>query len=156
MGLVVNRQYIAPILSTGVLQEADSESTFENARGVYTLAVGTYFFVLPVGGASMFDVHLTHDAALAATAEIETCSHAKSDVADTSVVGGEWMTQNPSTAYVAVEGATTTATAALVTVVAGNAGGANWQVSECPAARARLKVVVTTGGEVRVSFCGKD
>lgn len=157
MGLIVNRTYITPLLSDGTVQEQDPESTFANARGVFTLAAGTYFFPLPVGGATMFDLHLTHDAAIAITAAtIETCSHGRSEVSDISVVPGEWMDQDPATAYVALVGATTTHVSGVVTVVAGNAGGADWQVSDCAAARARLKVVVGTQGEVRLSFCGKD
>lgn len=156
MGLVVNRCYITPVLSDGTVQEQDSETTFTTARGVFTLAAGTYFFPLPIGGASIFDAHLTHDAAIAAVATIETCSHGRSEVSDVSVVAGEWMDQDPTTAYVATVGATTTATNGVVTIVAGNAGGADWQVSGCAAARARLKVAVTTPGEVRLSFCGKD
>lgn len=159
MSFAVNQQYIQPITSAGVAVDPSAESTWATGRGVYTLTAGaTYFFVLPIGGASMADIHLTHDAAIAITsAEIETCGHGRSDVSDYSAIGGEWMTQNPSTAYVAVEGATTTATAAVVAVVAGNAGGADWQISGAAAPRMRLEVVVGgTGGEVRLSFTGKD
>lgn len=159
MSYTVNRCYITPITAAGVGQEADSDATFENGRGVFTLApVTTYFFILPIGGSVLMDIHLTHDAAIAITsATIETCCHAKTDVADTSVVGGEWIDQDPTTAFVATVGATTTATNGVVAVVAGNAGGADWQVSDCASPRARLKVVVGgTGGEVRLSFCGKE
>jgi hypothetical protein len=157
MTLAVNRCYITPKHSDGTVQVQDSDASFTTGRGVFTLGVATYYFPLPVGGASMFDIHLTHDAVIAITsATVETCSHAPSDVSDVSSVAGEWMDQDPSTAFVALVGATTTHTAGVVAVTAGNAGGANWQISGCPAARARLKVVVGTGGEVRVSFCGKD
>ena len=156
MSLAVNRTYIQPITSAGALVADSSDASFANSRGVYTLAAGTYYFPLPVGGASMFDVHLTHDAAIAITsATIETCSHAKSDVSDYSTIAGEWIDQDPSSAFVALVGATTTHTNGVVAVTAGNAGGANWQISLCPSARARLKVVVGTQGEVRLSFCGK-
>jgi hypothetical protein len=124
---------------------------------VFTLAAGTYYFPLPVGDSTMFDVHLTHDAAIAITsATIETCSHGVSEVSDVSAVAGEWMDQNPATAFVALVGANTTHSAGVVAVTAGAAGGADWQVSDCPAARARLAVVVATPGEVRLSFCGKE
>ncbi len=157
MTLAVNRCYITPKHSDGTVQEQDSETTFVNARGVFTLAAATYYFPLPVGGSAMFDAHLTHDAAIAITsATIETCSHGVSEVSDVSAVAGEWMDQDPTTAFVAVVGAGTTQTNGVVAVVAGNAGGADWQVSDVAAARARLKVVVATQGEVRLSFCGKD
>lgn len=157
MSLAVNRCYVTPLLSDGTLQEADSESTFTTSRGVFTLAAGTYYFVLPVGGATMFDVHLTHDAAIAITSgTIETCSHAPSDVPDISAIAGEWIDQNPSTAFVGVVGASDTVTNGVLAVAAGHAGGADWQISLCGAARARLTLVVATQGEVRVSFCGKN
>ena len=156
MTLAVNRCYIQPILADGTIQDADAEPTFTNGRGVYTLAAGTYFFVLPIGGSALADIHLTHDAAIAAVATVETCSHGKSEVADNSIVAGEWLDQDPSTAYVAMVGATTTQASGVVTIVAGNAGGAEWSIEGFAPARGRLKLAVTTPGEVRVSFCGKD
>ncbi len=156
MTLAVNRCYIQPLTSAGVLVPQTSDATFTTGRGVHTLAAGTYYFALPVGGATMFQVHLTHDAALAAVGTIETCGHGKSEVSDVSAVAGEWIDQDPSTAFVGIVGATTTVSNAVVTVTAGNAGGAEWQISQCPSARARLKLVVGTGGEVRVSFTGKN
>lgn len=159
MGYTVNRTYIAPITTTGAPVAPSSESTFQNARGVFTLAANTtYYFVLPVGGSTLFDLHLTHDAAIIITsAMIETCSHGRSDVSDYSTVGGEWIGQDLAAAVVPTEGANTSATSGVVAVTGGVAGGADWQVSEMSAARGRLKVVVgATGGEVRVSFCGKE
>lgn len=159
MSYVVNRQYITPITTAGVAVAPSSDSSFSTSRGVFTLANGTtYYFPLPVGGATLFDAHLTHDAAIAITsATIETTGHAWSDVSDYSSVGGEWIDQDPSTAFVGIVGAGTTATNGVVTVVAGSAGGADWQVSGVASPRARLKVVVgATGGEVRLSLTGKE
>lgn len=156
MGLAVNRCYITPIDSTGALQVEDSESTWATGRGVFTLAAGTYYFVLPLGGSSMMDVHLTHDDAVLAIATIQTCSHAKSDVSDYSAVGGEWISQTPTGSYVAVDGASTTNADGVVTVITGFAGGASWQASQCSSARARLELEVIVEGSVRVSFTGKE
>lgn len=157
MSRAVSRCYIQPITSAGALVAPSSDSSFRTARGVYTLAAGTYYFVLPVGQAQVCDIHLTHDAAIAITsATVETCSHAESDVTGFSTIVGEWMDQDPSTAFVALKGATTTHTNGVVAVVAGNAGGASWQISGVGADRMRLAVVVATQGEVRLSFCGKD
>ncbi len=155
----VNPQYITPVTAAGVEQAADSDSSFATGRGVFTLASGTtYYFVLPVGGSSMFDLHMTHDNAIILTsATIETCGHGRADVADNSSVAGEWIDQTQADAFVALVGAGTTASSGVVAVAGGAAGGADWQVSECSAPRARLAVVVGgTGGEVRVSFTGKD
>ena len=160
MGLNAHRQYITPLKSDGTVEESDGvETTYTNSRGVYTLAAGTtYYYPLPVHCCTMFDVHLTHDSAIAITsATIETCSHSKDDVSDVSAVAGEWIDQDPTTAFVGSVGAGATVTNGVLAVVAGNAGGADWQVSQCPAYRARLKVVVgATGGEARVGFCGKE
>ncbi len=157
MSLAVNRCTIQPITSAGVLATPGSESAFSTGgRGVYRLAAGTHYFPLPVGGATMFNVHLQHDAEIAAVGTIETCGFAESEVADHSTVAGEWMDQDPSTAFVATVGATTTAASGVATIVAGNLGGADWQISLCSAPRARLKLVVTTAGEVRVGFTGKN
>lgn len=160
MGLQASPQYITPLKSDGTVEESDGvETTWSTSRGVFTLAANTtYYFPLPIKCSTIFDVHLTHDNSIAITsARIETCGHSDKDVSNVSAIGGEWIAQNPSTAYVGVAGATTTATNATVAVVAGNAGGADWQVSGNAAPRARLAVVVGgTGGEVRVSFCGKE
>ncbi len=160
MGRTVNRTYIAPIEDDGTPVEPGSESTFENARGVYTLeANSTYYFILPLGGSTMIDVHLTHDAEIVITlAQLETCSHAKSDVSDSHAEGdGSWIAQDPPSAYVAVAGADTSATGAIVAVAGGTAGGASWQGSDVASERARLAVATgASGGEVRVSLCGKD
>ncbi len=160
MGLQVNRTYITPVKSDGALEEPDGgETTFVTNRGVFTLASGTtYYFPLPIGGTTIGDVHITHDAAIILTsAKIETCSHSPTDVSDYSSVAGEWIDQDPSTAFVGTVGSATSATNGVVAVTGGTAGGADWQISGLGAARARLAVVVAgTGGEVRVSFCGKD
>lgn len=159
MGTQVNRCYITPISTAGVAQAPTSDATFLNGRGVFTLtAATTYHFVLPIGGSTVIDAHLTHDLAIAITsAKIETCSHGVSEVPNHSAVAGEWMDQDPSTAFVALVGAGTTHSSGVVAVVAGNAGGADWQIEGFAAARGRLTIVVgATGGEVRVSFTGKD
>jgi hypothetical protein len=157
MSRAVNRCYINPITSAGVPVVGTSDPSFLNGRGVFTLAAGTYYFVLPVGQAAICDVHLTHDAAMAITsATIETCSHGRSEVTDYSTIAGEWMDQDPSTAFVALKGANTTHTNGVVAVTAGAAGGASWQISGIGADRMRLAVVVGTQGEARLSFSGKD
>jgi hypothetical protein len=158
MSLTVNRCYIQPITSAGALvAAAPGADASLTGRGVYTLAAGTYHFPLPVGGSSMVDVHMSHDAAIAITsATIETCGHAVDEVSNHSALACDWADQDPSTAFVATKGAGTTATNGVVAVVAGNLGLADWQISGIAAPRARLTLVVATAGEVRVSFTGKD
>ena len=135
------------------------QSATEFGRGAFTLAANTtYMFSLPAQDVPVLGVHLQHDAAIAITsATIEVCSFPPSEVSDFSDGAGEWFGLAPTTAYVPVDGATTTATNGVVAVVAGNIGGAHWDIADIGARRARLKIVVgATGGEVRVATWGKE
>jgi hypothetical protein len=118
----------------------------------------TYYYILPVGGATLVDVHLTFDAALIITsAKIETSTHASQDVPDYSSVAGEWVDQDPTTAFVATVGAGTSVSNGVAAAAGSAAGAADWQISDFAPARGRLTVVVgATGGEARLSFCGKE
>lgn len=151
----ISTAFITPIKSDGTLQV---ESAAEFGRGAFTLTNGvTYYF--PVGGqdSKIVAIHLQHDAAIAITsATVEDCCMPPGDVTDYSTSAGEWIDEDPSTAFVGIVGATTTATNGVVAVVAGNIGGAMWHVTT-GARRTRLKVVVGgTGGEVRVASWSKE
>lgn len=153
--------YITPILSDGTVQKqdvtGDTDTGDGTGRGWFLLAAGTYYF--PIGGqdSNTQSIHLQHDAAVAISASLpETSDLPDTDTSWYSDTAGEWFGENPSTAYVPVDGATTTATNATVAVVAGNKGGARWNVADLGARRTRLKVVVTTQGKVRVATWGKE
>jgi hypothetical protein len=160
MGLTANRTYITPLKSDGTeAASAPGTDATLTGRGVFTLeAATTYYFPLPIASSAIYDVHLQHDAAIAITsATIETTSMGETEVTNISSTAGAWADQDPSTAYVATVGATTTHTNGVGAVVAGNVGCLDWQVSASGAHRGRLKVVVgATGGEVRLGFCGKQ
>jgi hypothetical protein len=145
--------YLTPILSDGTVQTRDGT---EFGRGTFTLAAGTYF--IPLGGADapIQSVHMQHDAACAAVATIQDSNLPPSDVSDYSTTAGHWISETPPTAYVAVAGATTTAAAGVVTIVAGNLGGAMWHVADTGARRTRLQIVVSTPGEFRFTANGKE
>lgn len=148
--------FITPIKSDGTEEVQDAT---EFGRGSFTLASATtYMYPLPAQDVPVLGVHLQHDAAIAITsATIEVCSFPPSEVSDFSDGAGEWFGLVPTTAYVPVDGATTTATNGVVAVVAGNIGGAHWDIADTGARRARLKIVVgATGGEVRVASWGKE
>ena len=148
--------FITPYTAGGAEQ---AESAVEFGRGAFTLAANTtYMFSLPAQDVPVLGVHLQHDAAIAITsATVEVCSFPPSEVSDYSDNPGEWLGYAPTTAYVPVDGATTTATNGVVAVVAGNIGGAHWDIADTGARRARLKIVVgATGGEVRVASWGKE
>ncbi len=151
--------YVQPIKSDGTLVDpAPSADATVSGRGVYTLTTGvTYYF--PLGGqdAPVLSAHLQHDAAIALVATIEDSNIPESEASYYASTAGLWIDEDPSTAFVGVVGATTTAANGVVTVVAGNVGGAMWHISDTGARRSRLKVVVGgTGGEVRVATWGKE
>lgn len=153
--------YIIPILSDGTVQKQDVDGDVSGGegtgRGWYLLAAGTYYYVLPCGDGTISSVHIQHDTALAASSvSIETGDLGVSECANHSNNAGEWFQENPSDAYVPTDGAGTTATLAVVAIVAGNKGGARWNVSDLGASRARLAVVVTTPGRLRVACAMKD
>lgn len=153
MSYTVNRTYVDVKKSDGTWL------SFAGGRGMFQLASGTtYYFILPVGASVLADVHLTHDDAIViTTATLEVCGHAPSEVDDVSTLGGEWIAQGASNATVAVDGANTSATDAVVTTTGGAAGGAQWSCPAMTAPRERLAVVVgATGGAVRLSFTGKE
>lgn len=152
----ISTSYITPYKSDGTEQ---TPSATEFGRGAFTLeASTTYFF--PLGGQDtpIASVHLQHDLAIAITsATVESCNFPESEVANHSDGAGEWFGWAPTTAYVPVDGATTTATNGVVAVIAGNIGGAMWSIADLGCRRTRLKVVVgATGGEVRVAGWGKE
>lgn len=135
-----------------------------------TLAVATYYFPLgsseaPLSaGTSLVHAHLKWAAAVAATITVETCSFtrfeggfggANDDVTDYSTTAGDWIQENPSTAIVAVSGASNTSTAATVTAGGAAAGGCSFHLGNLGSRRARVKVVATVGGLVRCAANGK-
>lgn len=129
--------------------------------GVVLASGSTYYFPLNIEGASLESVHLRGDAVIIITAariedtNMPNRASAKGDV-DVSVfdaTAGNWIIENPATAYVATAGAGWTATAATLAVAGGTAGGAIWHLGNMGTTRSRLAIVVGgTGGVVRV--CG--
>lgn len=155
------KTYVTPILSDGTVQKQDATADTSGAdgtgRGWFNLAAGTYYFPLPAIDATFLSVHMQHDATIAITsAVVETCDLDEDEVGNYSDNAGEWFAENSSSAYVPVDGATTTATNGTVAVVAGNKGGARWNLADLAARRAHLKVVVGTQGKLRVAYWAKD
>lgn len=146
-------RYVQPIDNTGVAIAGDS------ARGMYTLTAGsTVFFVL--GGAEAPNISATltgYDAALILTSVTwQDTDHPEQDVTNHSVVAGEWITEDPATAFVGADGAGWVPTNGVLAVAGGALGGARWNVVSTASYRQRLAVVVGgTGGRVRVTSHGK-
>lgn len=134
-----------------------------------TLATGTYY--IPVGGLDgvvpgsvvVVCVQLKCNAALAGTVTFEdSCFPQKrdnatsgpDDVSNFSTTAGDWMPFAPTTADVAVLTGIT-ASGTTLTVGGTAASGARITFTGFGGRRLRLKVVVTTGGTLRVNVRGK-
>lgn len=147
-------RYISPI------KQSDGTTPTEGPRGAFLLAANTtYIYPLASIEAPFVSVHLTglDDALIITSATIRDCNHGELDVADTSTTAGDWIAEDPTTAFVGADGAGWTPTNGVLAVAGGAVGGAMWHIGETGAARTILEVVVGgTGGKVRVSGHGKD
>jgi hypothetical protein len=145
-----------------VLSGASKGCTLANAT--------TYYF--PIGGEQseliadqpLGSAHISWAAAVVATITLETSDYpafehgmesGPADVNDYDATGPTWVPCNPSAATVDVTGSGNSATGATVTAGGTNAGGAMYNIGNLGTRRARLKVVVTTGGLVRCGVHGK-
>jgi hypothetical protein len=157
-------RYVAPI------KQSDGTSPVEEGHGKYTLAANTTY-VYPLGGADapFQSVQLTGytSAAVITTATIRDCNHhggmnsglpaTQGDVPDTSTTVGEWIAEDPTTAFVGVDGTGWSVTNGVVAAAGSGVGGALFHVAETGAARTLLEVAVgATGGVFRASAHGKD
>lgn len=145
--------YVAPIKSDGTLQ------TDEKGRGNYTLTSGTtYYYPLGGAGAPLIGAHVQWDASIVITSiTVEDSNFGDDEAPITSSTAGDWIDEDPSTAFVGLVGAGATATNGVVAVTGGAAGGAMFHIANSGARRTRLKVVVgATGGVLRAAAWGKD
>lgn len=148
--------YVTPFVTTGTEQ---AQSAAEFGRGTFTLLTGvTYFF--PLGGqdAPFISAHCQWDASIVITSiTVEDCDFTEADIPWYSDNAGEWIDEDPSTAFVGTKGAGVTVTSGVVAVAGGAIGGCMFHIADSGARRTRLKVVVGgTGGEMRVATWGKE
>lgn len=135
-----------------------------------TLGVSTYYF--PIGSSDaptasetpLASAHVKWAAAVAATITVETTNFPARvggvttgpvDVTDYDSTAGNWQQENPSTAIVGVTGTGNSSTAATVTAGGTNAGCCTFHLADLGTRRARIKVVTTVGGLMRVGTHGK-
>lgn len=146
--------YVTPLKTDG------TNLANEAPRGSYALASGTtYYYILGGADAPFQSVHITgYTAGLVITsATIQDCNHDTLEVVDHSAVVGEWVNEDPTTAFVGVDGTGWSQTNGVVAASGGGVGGAIWHLGETGAIRTRLAVIVGgTGGILRVSCWGKD
>ncbi len=143
------------------------------ATGVTLANSTTYYF--PFGAAyaglpsqtPLSSVHLKWDANVVATFIIQTCNfpdyrgpaghtHVGAiDVSDFDATAGNWITEDPSSAYVGTVGAGITVTNLSIAVAGGAAGGCTVHIGNFGTRRCRVRATVTTGGVVRCNVHGK-
>jgi hypothetical protein len=149
--------------------------TASSATGCVLATGGTYFFLLGgdyafAGECPLSSVQLKWGAAFVGSFVLETSNFATKigrpdpvgavDVSDFDTTKGNWIQENPATAYVSVtssDGTTGGATVAnaTVTVAGGTAGGSLLHIGNLGARRARLRVNVTTGDTIRCGVMSK-
>lgn len=149
------RRYIPPMkVSDGTLLTVEA-----NNPGRYTLlASTTYVYIIGASTPTISGLQMTgYDAALVLTsATIQDTMHAEAEITNTNTVVGDWVNEDPTTAFVAVDGTGWAASNRVVTVAGSGLGGAVWQLPDFCAYRMRLIVVVgATGGRLRVSANAK-
>lgn len=146
----------ARTLTTGAVIPPDE-------NGEVTLTTTTYFFPLGGSASPLIGVQIRTDASVAGTFTIETTCFppykgdggaAPTDVTDYDTTTGNWIKEDPSTAYVASTGTGWTWTN-LTGVKTAGAAGAMIHLGNIGSRRSRLKFVCTTGGKVRVSRWAK-
>lgn len=138
-----------------------------------TLANSTTYYVPLASGVDgplttecpLVHAHLKWASAVAATITIESSSFAKYvgggtngpvDVSDYDATTGNWIQENTAgSGVVTVVGTGNSATALTITAGGTNAGAASINLINLGAKRLRLKIVVTTGGLLRVGVNGK-
>lgn len=144
-------RYATPIKASDGTEAAPAAG-----RGRFTLASGTTYVVALDTLRGPSSVQVEWDAAIILTSVTpEDCNAAETEIPLTSTTAGQWLAEDPSTAYVSAENGT--ATQAVVAVAGGSAGGAMWHFSDMGCRRLRLTIVVGgTGGVVRISPYGRE
>lgn len=154
----ISTQYLQPIDASGnTVTAAPGADANLTGRGVYTLAANTtYYFIIGGQDARVDSFELEFDNAIViTTANIEDTDAAEAEVSNFN--GPSWAPETPSTAYVGVKGAGSSAANGTLTTIGTAQGCAVWHIADTGARRTRIAVVVgATGGEVRGSCWGKE
>ena len=126
--------------------------------GYNTLASGsTYYFELTGPRDLLCSAHLQWDSAIILTSVVMEDTNLPGSVASAySSTAGNWLTENPTTAYIPVTGAGVTVSNATVAATGGAAGACMINIADQGSYRQRIKVVVAgTGGLLRCAVWNK-
>jgi hypothetical protein len=136
-------------------------STPDPVTGLVTLDVDSHYFVINADEAEIDSIHILTGALIAGVFTVETCNFPRkrdevgpNDVTDYDETAGNWIKEDPTTAYVASVGTGWTVANLTLTKTAG-AAGAMIHLGNLGARRVRLKAAITTGGTIRVVAHGK-
>lgn len=136
------------------------ESVPAPTTGLVTLGVDDYYFEIPLtADGDLQSVHILTGALIAGTFTIETSNFPQTGpagaVTSWDETSGNWVKENPTTAYVATVGTGWTVTNLTLAKTAG-VGGAMIHLGNLGSRRCRVKAAITTGGTVRVVAHGKS
>lgn len=135
----------------------------------FKLGIGTYYVDVSFPDTAVSSVHCTWDSALVATSlnyqesnlpafkSLTQPMADKDSAVDVSLydgTAGNWITLDPSTAYVPA-GTGITVTNMTVAIAGGTANGTIFDLSGACGRRGRMKIVTTTGGYFRCHPHGK-
>lgn len=141
------------------LSVSDGAPVAPDEDGWVTLEAGTYVFPVPVGDYNLESFNVITDGTIAFSGLTVEDTNAPSsgpgavtdwDDSDDST----WVPENPEDAYIGTKGSGWTVNDATLVKTAAK-GAAMIHVGSLGASRSRLKVVVTTGGDMRVAPFGK-
>lgn len=144
-------QYLVP------LKQSDASEAAPAGRGFYTLTATTYFVEINMQSATLGSLHIQSNAALIGTATLESTDAEPNDAPTTyNTDDGTWVQQNPSSAYVPTDGTGYSVSALTITIAGGGSGGGcQINLTGLAPARLRLRLVITTGGTIRIAHTGK-
>jgi len=140
---------------------------YETGKG-YNLAAGTYSIDVSMPDAVNSTVHITWDASVAGTVNYqdsnlpayksESASYTDSsgavDVSIKDTTNGNWLAQNMTSGGITTSTGASVASSTL-TIAGGTAGGARFDIVG-QSRRARMQLVLSVGGVVRVHPNGKQ
>lgn len=142
--------YLQPIKS----DDTPAVASPSDGAGFYTLGVGTYYVDLSIFDATYLSAHMRWNAALAATITFWCSDFSKVDASLTDTTAGNWIQEDPSTAYIPA-GTGYTIANMTITVAGTDAGGTRANLTGYAAGRIRARIVVTVAGVIRVAHFGK-
>ena len=141
---------------------------YEPGKGFNIPSTGNWYFDVSIPDVSTMSIHFAWDANLVATSlnfqdsnfpdfkHVSTMNHdpdAGVDISINNETAGNWITQDPSSAYVP-SGAGYTITNNTIAILGGTATGTMMQIGNIATRRRRIKLVVTTVGVFRVHAHG--